>query len=137
MLVQAYLFFHGRCEEALTFYRQALGAEVSELLRFSDSPDPLPEGMLPPGYESKVMHCCFRIGETQVMASDGCSAEQPGFKGFSLSITLPSAAEADRIFTALGEGGQVQMPLGKIFWSPCFGIVMDRFGVSWMLNVIE
>ena len=137
MLVQAYLFFHGRCEEALTFYRQALGAEVAELLRFSDSPDPLPEGMLPPGYESKVMHCCFRIGEAQVMASDGCSAEQLGFKGFSLSITLPSAAEADRIFTALGEGGQVQMPLGKTFWSPCFGIVMDRFGVSWMLNVIE
>ena len=137
MNVQAYLFFNGRCEEALDFYQRALGAEVEELMRFQDSPEPPPPGVVPPGYESKVMHCCWRIGDTQIMASDGCCAGiEPSFQGFSLSLSLHSVEEADRLFTALAEGGQVQMPLAKTFWSPSFGIVVDRFGLSWMINVV-
>jgi PhnB protein len=135
MLVQPYLVFDGRCEEAIEFYRRALGAEVIMLMRHRDSPEPAPPGMVPPGSEDKVMHASLRIGETTVMASDGRSQGQPIFKGFSLSITASNEAEADRVFAALGDGGEVQMPLGKTFFSPRFGMVADRFGVSWMVNV--
>lgn len=133
--VQPYLFFGGRCEEALAFYRTALGAEVEMLLRFRDSPQPPPPGVLAPGFEDKVMHSSFRIGETTLMASDGC---QPGaaFCGFSLSISVTTVDEARRIFGALVDGGEVQMPLAPTFWSPCFGMLTDRFGVGWMINVI-
>ena len=135
MLVQPYLFFDGRCEEAVEFYRRALGAEVEGLMRVKDSPDPYPAGMLPPGSGDKVMHVSFRIGDTTVMASDGKCAGKPNFQGFSLSLTARDAAEADRLFAALADGGQVQMPLGKTFYSPRFGMVADRFGVSWMVIV--
>ena len=135
MLVQPYLFFDGRCEEAIEFYRSALGAELTMLMRFKESPDPPPPGMIPPGSENKVMHASLRIGETIVMASDGGCSGHTSFRGFSLSITAPDAAAADRMFAALAEGGQVQMPLGKTFWSPRFGMVADRFGVGWMVNV--
>ncbi len=135
MQVQPYLFFDGRCEEALEFYRSELGAKVEMLMRFKDSPEPHPPGMVPPGSESKVMHTCFRIGDTQVMASDGRCLGKPSFQGFSLSLTAPDAAEAERLFAALGKGGQVQMPLAKTFFSPRFGMVADRFGVSWMVIV--
>ena len=133
MKVQPYLFFDGRCEEALDFYKGALGAEVTAVMRFNEAPDPPPPGMIAPGSESKVMHAAFRVGETEVMASDGRCMGQPDFKGMSLSLSVPSEAEADRLFAALGEGGQVQMPIGKTFFSPRFGIVADRFGVSWMI----
>lgn len=136
MQIQAYLFFNGRCEEAVEFYRSALGAEVEMLIRFKDSPDPPPPDTVPPGYENKVMHCSLRIGDTVVMASDGCSAEAAGFKGFSLSVAVKDAAEADRRFNALAEGGRVQMPLGQTFWSPRFGMLTDRFGVDWMINTV-
>ena len=135
MLVQPYLFLDGRCEEAIAFYRKALGAEVEMLMRFKDSPEPPQPGMVPPGSENKVMHSCLRIGETRVMASDGRCLGKPNFQGFSLSLTVPNAAEADRLFAALGDGGQVQMPLTKTFFSPRFGMVADRFGVSWMIIV--
>ena len=135
MQVQPYLFFDGRCEEAIDFYTRALGAEVSMLMRFKDSPEPPQPGMVPPGSENKVMHACFRIGETSVMASDGHCVGQPSFQGFSLSLTVPSDAEAARLFDALGNGGQVQMPLTKTFFSSRFGMVADRFGVSWMIVV--
>jgi PhnB protein len=135
MVVQPYLFFDGRCEQALDFYRGALGAEVTMLMRYQDAPDPPPPGMVAPGSESKVMHASFRIGETTVMASDGRCQGQPEFRGFSLSLTAADEAEADRTFAALAEGGQVQMPLGKTFFSPRFGMVADRFGVSWMVIV--
>jgi PhnB protein len=135
MLVQPYLFLDGRCEEAIEFYRKALGAEVEMLMRFKDSPEPPQPGMVPPGSENKVMHSCLRIGETRVMASDGHCQGKPSFQGFSLSLTVPSAAEADRVFAALGNGGQVQVPLTKTFFSPRFGMVADRFGVSWMVLV--
>ena len=135
MLVQPYLFFDGRCEEAVEFYRSKLGAEVIMLMRFKDSPEPHPPGMVPPGSENKVMHASFRIGETTVMASDGRCLGHPDFKGFSLSLTVKSEAEAERLFAALGEGGQVQMALAKTFFSPRFGMVADRFGVSWMVVV--
>ena len=133
MQVQPYLFFDGRCEEALEFYRAALGAEVTMLMRFKDSPEPLPPGICPPGSEEKVLHANFRIGETTLMASDGRVTGQPVFKGFSLSLSAPTDAEAQRLFSALGDGGQVQMPLAKTFYASSFGIVADRFGVSWMI----
>ena len=136
MQVQPYLFFDGRCEEAIEFYRGALGAEVAMLMRFKDSPEPHQEGMLPPGGENKVMHASFRVGDTTVMASDGRCQGKPNFEGFSLTLTAQSEAEADRLFAALGNGGQVQMPLTKTFFSPRFGMVADRFGVSWMIIVM-
>lgn len=133
MLVQPYLFFEGRCEEAVELYHRALGAEVEMLMRFSESPDPPPPGTVPPGWENKVMHACLRTGESRVMASDGCTWDEPGFRGFSLSITVSDEAQAERLFAALAEGGQVQMPLGKTFFSPRFGMVTDRFGLGWMV----
>jgi PhnB protein len=135
MRVEPYLFFDGRCEEAIEFYRKALGAEVTMLMRYKESPEPPPPGMIPPGSENKVMHSNLRIGETMVMASDGNCQGKPSFQGFSLSVTAPGEAEAKRMFAALADGGQVQMPLGKTFFSPCFGMVADRFGVSWMIIV--
>ncbi len=134
MKVEAYLFFNGRCEEAVEFYKQALGAEVTMLMRFKDSPEPHPPGMVPPGWEGKIMHVSLRIGETVVMASDGCN-EGPNFQGFSLSLSLANETDAQRVFAALGDGGQVRMPLTKTFWSPCFGMLTDRFGVGWMVGV--
>ncbi len=134
MQVQPYLFFNGRCEEAIEFYRRGLGAEVMMLMRFKDSPDPVPPDAVPPGSENKIMHSCLRIGETAVMASDGRCQGRPDFQGFSLSLNVASEAEAERLFAALADGGQVQMPLAKTFWSPRFGMVADRYGVSWMVN---
>jgi PhnB protein len=133
--IQPYLFFNGSCEQAVEFYRKALGAEVEMMMRFQDSPEPPPPGMVPPGFENKIMHASFRIGETTVMASDGCATEKASFQGFTLSLSVPSEAEADRAFAALADGGQVRMPLAKTFWSPRFGMVADRFGVSWMISV--
>jgi len=135
MQVQAYLNFDGRCEEAIEFYRGALGAEVMMLTRFKDSPEPHAPGMVPPGAENKVMHASFRIGESTVMASDCHCGGKPGFQGFSLSLTVPNEAVAERLFAALGKGGQVKMPLAKTFFSPSFGVVNDRFGVTWMIYV--
>ena len=135
MQVQPYLFFDGRCEEAMEFYRQAVGAEVTFMMRYKESPEPAQPGMVPPGSEDKVMHASFRIGDSLVMASDGRCASQPKFEGFSLSLTVPDEAAAGRHFAALGDGGQVQMPLTKTFFSPRFGMVADRFGVSWMVYV--
>jgi PhnB protein len=134
-MVQAYLFFNGNCEQAVEFYRKALGAEVEMMMRFKDSPEPPPPGAVPPGFENKIMHTSFRIGQTTLMASDGCSADKPSFQGFSLSLAVPNEAEADRAFAALAEGGQVRMPLTKTFWSPRFGMVEDRFGMGWMVTV--
>jgi PhnB protein len=135
MQVQSYLFFDGRSEEAIEFYQKTLGAKVEMLMRFKDSPEPAQPGMVPPGAENKVMHASFRIGDTVLMASDGRCTGKPTFQGFSLSITVPNEAEAKRVFAALGDGGQVQMPLAKTFFSPQFGMVADRFGVSWMVFV--
>ncbi len=135
MLVQPYLFFDGKCEEAVEFYRRALGAEVEMMMRFRDCPEPAQPGMVPPGSENKVMHAALRIGDTMVLASDGRCLGQPEFRGFALSLTAANEAEADRLFAALADGGQVQMPLSKTFFSPRFGMVADRFGVVWMVYV--
>ncbi len=132
--VQSYLFFGGRCDEALEFYRSALGAEMDLLMRYKDSPQPQPPGMLPSGFEDKVMHATFRIGGTTLMASDGCEMGTK-FEGFSLSLEVATTADADRIFAALVDGGQVRMPLDKTFWSPYFGMLADRFGIGWMISV--
>ena len=135
MQVQPYLFFDGRCEEAVEFYRKALGAEVTMLMRYKDSPEPPAPGMIPPGAETKVMHASLRFGDTTVLASDGHCGGHPSFQGFSLSLTAASDAEAKRLFAALADGGQVQMPLAKTFFASIFGMVADRFGVSWMVYV--
>jgi PhnB protein len=130
MQVQPYLFFDGRAEEAIEFYRRALGAEVEMLMRFKECPD---QGHVPPGGGDKVMHACMRIGDTAVMASDGKCAGQPSFNGFALSISATDEAEAERLFKAISEGGQVQMPMAKTFFAKRFGMAADRFGVSWMV----
>jgi PhnB protein len=134
MQVQAYLFFPGTCEAAIEFYREALGAELQMLMRYRDSPEPPPPGVVPPGYDDKVMHASLRIGESTIMASDGCD-DNTAFRGFSLSLSPADAGQARRLFDALAQGGTVQMPLGPTFWSPAFGMLTDRYGVGWMVNV--
>ena len=136
MVCQPYLNFDGRCEEAIEFYKSKLGAEVEMMSRFKEAPEPPAPGMVAPGSENKIMHASFRIGETTVMASDGCATEKAAFQGFSLSLSVPGESEADRAFAALADGGQVRMPLTKTFWSPRFGMVQDRFGIAWMVTVM-
>lgn len=135
MTIQSYLFFDGRAEEAIEFYRRVLGAEQGMIMRFRDSPDPVPEDMLPTGSEDKIMHAELRLGDATLMLSDGRCRMQSSFQGFSLALGLPTAAEAKRLFEAMREaGGEVQMPFGKTFWSEGFGMVADPFGVSWMFS---
>jgi len=133
-VIEPYLFFNGRCEEAVKFYQQALGAELQFMMRYKESPEPLSPGMTPPNWGDKIMHASMKIGSTVLMASDGCG-EKMAFEGFSLSISVPNEPDADRVFAALSGGGQVRMPLGKTFWSPRFGMVQDKFGVGWMVSV--
>jgi PhnB protein len=133
MQVQPYLNFDGRCEEAIEFYKRAIGAKVDMLMRFKESPD---QSMVTPGSENKVMHAAFHVGDSVIMASDGRCTGAPGFKGISLSLQPANEAEAQKLFAALGEGGQVHMPLTKTFFSPSFGMVADRLGMSWMVVVM-
>jgi len=133
MKVESYLFFNGRCEEAIDYYKRALDAEVVMMMRFKDSPEPPQPGMLAPGSENKIMHATLRVGETNVMASDGDCRGAMQFDGFGLALEVRDAAEAKRRFDALADGGQTVMPLAKTFFSPCFGMVKDRFGVHWMV----
>ena len=135
MKVEPYLFFNGHCEEAINFYKQAVGAELIFQMRMNESPTPTQPGMVPAGFENKIMHASLRIGESTVMVSDGNSDMQPSFKGFSLSLGVADIAEAQRKFNALAEGGKVTVPLAPTFWSPCFGMLEDRFGVGWMVIV--
>ncbi|MEZ6093886.1 MAG: YciI family protein [Pirellulaceae bacterium] len=133
-VVQNYLFFSGQCEEALEFYRDALGARIGMVLKFNQSPDPVPEGMLQPGFEDKVMHAEFEIGKTKILASDGCN-DQGQFGGFRLALQVPTEEDADRAFEALAQGGTIDMPIGKTFFSPRYGMVTDKFNVGWMVMV--
>lgn len=134
-VIQPYLFFGGRCEEALEFYRTALGAKIVMMMRYHDSPEPMPAGSIPAGFENKVMHATFVIAGNTLMASDGNEARQ-NFDGFSLSLSVATPAEAERLFRALADGGKIKLPLGKTFWSPCFGMLDDRFGLGWMVGVM-
>ncbi len=136
MQIQPYLFFEGRCEEAIDFYVKALGAKVEMLMRYKDSPEPPQPGMCPPHSENKIMHGSLHIGEAVVMVSDGHCQGKSNFQGFALSLTAANEDPAKKMFTALGDGGQVRMPLAKTFFSPCFGMVADRFGVAWMIIVM-
>ena len=133
MQIQPYLFFEGRCDEALEFYRKTLGAEVRMLMRYRDAPQPAtgPGGSAPPA--DKVMHASFRIGDSELMASDGLCSGKPGFQGFALSVAARDDADAKRKFGALAEGGQVRQPLTKTFFASSFGMVADRFGITWMV----
>jgi PhnB protein len=135
MPITPYLFFNGRAEEAAEFYRGALDAKVLMLMRYAESPEAPPPGMVAPGSENKVMHMTLQIGDATLMGADDCTGAQPIFQGFSLSLSPPDAAQAQRVFNKLADGGKVQTPLGKTFFSPCFGMVEDRFGVGWMINV--
>ena len=134
MQVQPYLFFDGRCDEALEFYKTAIDAKVEMLMRFKDAPD---QSMISPGSHHKVMHAAVRVGDTQVLVSDGRCLGKPNFQGFALTITAPDAAEGERRFNALAEGGQVQMPLAETFFASRFGMVADKFGVGWMILVAK
>jgi PhnB protein len=133
--VTTYLNFNGRCEEAIEFYTGALGAKLIMLLRYKDNPEPLPPGVSHQGMEEKVMHTSFRIGDTVLMASDGGCKEGRKFEGFNLAFTVSTEAEADAAYVALAEGGEVQMPLMKTFFSPRFGMVADKFGIMWTIMV--
>jgi PhnB protein len=135
MQVQPYVCFEGRCEEAIEFYKKALGAEVVFQMRFKEMPGPHPPGAIPPGAEDKIMHASLKIGEASLLMSDGRVTGKPDFQGVSLALQVRDAAQAERAFAGLADGGQVQMSLTETFWSPRFGIVADRFGVSWMVNV--
>ena len=134
MQVQPYLFFDGRCDEALEFYKNAVGARVGMVMRFKDAPEPT---QCNPGSENKVMHASFEIGDTMVLASDGRNSGQPKFEGFALTLNAKSEAEADRLFNGLVEGGQVTLPLTKTFFSPKFGMLADKFGVHWMVMAAQ
>ena len=135
MKVQAYITFGGQCEEALEFYKKSVGAEVSGLMRWKESPEADMKG--PPGWEDKVMNAAFRIGETQLMADDGMGDTTAEFRGMTLAIEVADDAEAERVFRALGEGGNVTMPIMKTFWTSSFGMLTDKFGVPWMVNVAD
>ena len=135
MQLQPYLFFNGQCEAALEYYKKTFGAEVLMMLRMKDSPEPHhPE--LPPGSENKIMHSHLRIGTVELMASDGMSSGATNFQGFSLSLAYANEAQAKKVFASLAEKGRVDLPIGKTFWSPCFGMVADPFGVRWMITVV-
>lgn len=131
-----YLFYGGRCEEAIEFYRSALQAEVEMLMHFNQSPDPVPPGMLQAGFENKVMHAAIRFHGMRLMLSDGCDDRQ-NFSGFRLALSVPAEAEVHRVFQALAQGGSVEMPLTKTFWSACYGMVTDRFGLGWMVMLAD
>ena len=138
MKVESYLMFEGRCDEALEFYRHALGAQVTMLMRYKDNPEPAAgegcaDGSGPGPKPEMVMHAEFTVGETTLMASDGMGSGKASFQGISLALSPASEAGAQRLFNALADGGQVQMPLAKTFFSPAFGMVADRFGVCWMV----
>ncbi|HVU17520.1 MAG TPA: VOC family protein [Candidatus Didemnitutus sp.] len=133
-VIEPYLFFGGRCDEALAFYQNALGAKVEMLMRFNEAPTPPPPGAIPAGFEKKVMHASLKIGDSRVMASDG-DGDKPNFAGFTLSLSLADEATARKAFAALSDGGTVRMPIGKTFWSSCFGMVQDKFGVGWMVTI--
>jgi PhnB protein len=139
MLVQPYLMFGGRCQEAIDFYQKALGAELLMLMRFKEAPEAPPPGMMPDNWGDKVMHSAFKVGDTLVMASDGCATgdSETKFQGVSLALTVANPAEAEKKFAALSQGGNVTMPLTKTFFSPSFGTLNDRFGVSWMVVVSD
>jgi PhnB protein len=130
MQVEPYLNFDGHCEEALEFYKKALGAKVDMLMRFKDAPD---QSMITPGNADNVMHSRIHIGDTAVLMSDGRCTGKTNFHGIALAISVKSEAEAENTFAALADGGQVQMPLGKTFFSPRFGMLADKFGVGWMI----
>lgn len=132
--ITPYLFFSGRCEEALHFYSVALDAKIESILRYCENPDPIPEGMLQAGFESKIMHASFMVGNIRLMASDGCD-DKSTLHGFQLSISVDNEETAKRVFDSLAQQGVVQMPLGKTSWSPCFGMLQDKFNVVWMIMV--
>jgi len=134
MEIQPYLFFDGKCDEAIEFYKKAVGAQVEMVVRYKDGPAEQ-KNMIPPGGENKIMHGRLKIGDNVVFVSDGNSTGEPKFDGFALSLTIATEAEADRYFNALNEGGAVQLPLTKTFFSPRFGMLKDRFGVMWMVYV--
>lgn len=135
-IVQPYLFFKGTCEEAVQFYATAIGAQVDCVMKFKDSPEPCSPEHMQPGFEDKVMHASFRVGDSVVMASDGCG-DEPAMGGFSLSLSVATEAEAKQRFDALAAGGEVTMPLSPTFWSPSFGMLKDRYGVAWMIMVAQ
>lgn len=134
--IQPYLFFGGKCSAALDYYTKHLGAEVLMKMNYHQSPEPPPPGQIPEGWDDKIMHASFRIGSSVLMGSDGCD-EEPGKNCHRLSLTMPDEGEARRAFAALADGGSVGMPIGKSFWSPCFGMVTDAFGIHWMVTVPE
>ena len=132
MNVQPYLSFEGRAQEAIDFYKSALGATVDMIMHFKDAP-PEAQANMTPESKDKIMHAAFRIGDTQVMASDGFCSGKASFSGVSLTLIATSNDEADKLFKALSQGGKVNMPMSETFFANRFGVVADKFGVNWMV----
>jgi PhnB protein len=130
-----YLNFEGKCEEAITFYKKAIGAEVVMLMRHGESPEAAPPGMLPPGSENKVMHAEIQIGQSKMMMTDGTCKGTASFNGITINITVDAESEADPLFNSLADGGKITMPLCKTFFAKRFGMLIDRFGLPWMVYV--
>lgn len=130
MRIEPYLFLEGRCDEAIAFYRHALDAELLMLMRYGDSPDPHACGPVDP---AKVMHAALRVGDTMLLLSDGLAGGAPRFEGIALSLAIDDDAGARRCFDALADGGSVTSPLAATFFARSFGMLTDRFGVSWMV----
>lgn len=135
MRIEPYLFFNGQAEEALAFYERALGGQVESKMRYAECPDPVPPEQLPPGGPQKLLHARLHLGEMALMMSDGVPRDGGGFRGFSLTLQYSTEADARRVFDVLTEGGQMLLPLSRTFFSPCYGMLVDRFGVQWMVMV--
>lgn len=133
--VETYVFFDGTCEEAMTFYREKLGATIEFTMRYKEAPEPPPPGMVPAGWENKIMHASVVINDTRLMMSDDCTRKAK-FGGFALALSVATEPEADRAFAALSDGGKISMPLAKTFFAPKFGMLTDRFGIMWMVRVL-
>lgn len=133
--IQPYLFFRGRCEEAIEYYKKVLGAEVLMMMRFGDNPDQPGCDVVPAEFANRIMHASLRIAGTDVMMSDGMKSGPLDFECMSLSLAVWVEAECDRIYNALAADGTVQMPIGPTFFAKRFGAVADKFGVSWMIIV--
>ncbi|MFM0321344.1 VOC family protein [Caballeronia glebae] len=135
MQLDTYIFYHGDCAAALELYQAAFGAQIATLLRFRDAPD---GGNAPPDWADKIMHGVFFVGDRAIMVSDGQHGQpHKSYSGFTMSITADDAQSGERAFNLLAEGGSVLTPWQSTFWTQGFGMLTDRFGVPWLINVLR
>ncbi|WP_250124683.1 VOC family protein [Chroococcidiopsis sp. CCMEE 29] len=134
MKLNPYLMFNGQCEAAFKFYEQCLGGKITTMMPYGESPEPLMTDQLTPEWRNKIMHVSLTIGDQELMGSDSPPEYDEEAKGFSVSISLNDPIEGERIFNTLAENGTVRMPFQQTFWAYRFGMLVDRFGIPWMIN---